>query len=54
MHIVKNLVMCSGEFNGYVGMQIDGLDGVHGWYSVGKRNLEGRMVLVLHGKKNCV
>ena len=34
-----------GDFNGYVGMHVDGCDGAHGWYGVGQRNSEGRMLL---------
>ena len=45
MHSAEDLVMCSGEFNGHVGRHIDGFSGVHRWYCVGQRNLEGRMLL---------
>ena len=34
--------MWLGDFNGHVGRHIDG---VHGGYGVGQRNLEGRMLL---------
>ena len=37
-----DLVMCLGDCNGHVG---GNSDGVHGGYGVGKRNLEGRMIL---------
>ena len=45
MHSADDLVMCLSDINGHVGRHIDGLHGVHGWYGVGQRNLEGRMLL---------
>ena len=45
MHFADVLVMCLGDFNGHAGRHIDGLDGVHGGYGVGQRNLEGRKLL---------
>ena len=45
MHSAGDLVMCLGNISGHVGRHIDGYDGVHGGYGVGKRNLEGRMSL---------
>ena len=47
MHSVDDLAMCMGDINGHVGRHIDGFDGVHGGYGVGKSNLEGRMLLEL-------
>ena len=44
MHSADDLVMCLGDFNGYIGRHIDGYDGVHEGYGVGQRNLEGRML----------
>ena len=44
MHSADVLVMCLGDCNGHVGRHIDG---VRGGYSVGQRNLEGRMLSVL-------
>ena len=41
-HSAGDLVKCLGGFNGHVGRRIDG---VCGGYGVGKRNLEGRMLL---------
>ena len=41
MHSADDLVMCLGDCNGH----IDGFDWVHGGYGVGRRNLEGRMLL---------
>ena len=40
MYGTGDLVMCLGDFNGHVGRHIDG---VHGGYDVGQRNLEGNM-----------
>ena len=45
MHSVGDFVMCLGDINGHVGRHIDGLDGVHGEFGAGQRNLEGRMFL---------
>ena len=44
MHSAGDLVTCLGHINGHVGRHIDG---VHGGYGVGQRNLEGRMLLEL-------
>ena len=48
MHSVDDLVVCLGDTNGHVGRQIDGF---HGGYGVGQRNVEGRMLLVLCGQR---
>ena len=45
MHSAGDLVMCLGSINGHVGRHIGGFDGVHGWYGIGQRNLEERMLL---------
>ena len=45
MHSADDLIMCLGDFNGHVGMHIDGFDGVHRGYGVGQRNFEGRILL---------
>ena len=34
-----------GDFNGHAGRWIDGFEGVHGGYGIGKRNFEGRRLL---------
>jgi hypothetical protein len=38
------LVVC-GDFNGHVGKDVEGFDGVHGGFGFGSRNLEGEMLL---------
>ena len=44
MHSADDLVMCLGDFDGHVGIHIDGFDGMHGGYDVGQKNSEGRML----------
>ena len=39
------VVLGLGDFNGHVGKRIDGFDGVHGGYEIGKKNVEGRRLL---------
>ena len=43
--------MCMGDFNGHVGRHIDGIDGAHGGYCVGQRNLEGKMLPDFSGER---
>ena len=38
------LVVC-GDFNGHVGKDIEGYEGVHGGMGFGSRNVEGEMLL---------
>ena len=40
----ERVVIC-GDFNGHVGKEADGFEGVHGGYSFGVRNAEGEMLL---------
>ena len=47
---VDDSVVCLGYIDGHVGRHIDGSDGVHGEYSVGRRNLGRRILLVLMDK----
>ena len=55
MHSADDLVMCLDDINGHVCRHIDGFNGVHGWFGVGQRNLEGRMLLEFCLKKElCV
>ena len=39
------MVAVCGDFNGHVGEEIEGYEGVHGGKGFGKRNLEGEMLL---------
>ena len=39
MHSAGDLVMCLGDFHGYVGRHIDAFDWVHGGYGLGQSNL---------------
>ena len=44
-----------GDFNGHVGKEIEGFEGVHGGYGIGERNAEGRMLLEFYEEKElCV
>ena len=47
MHSAGELAM--GESNGHVGKHIE-FGWIRGWQDVGKRNLEGRLLLVLSGE----
>ena len=39
------MVLGLADFNGHVGRLIDGFEGVHGGYEIGKTNVEGRRLL---------
>ena len=39
------MVLGLGDFNGHVGKCAEGFEGIHGGYGIGKRNVEGRMLL---------
>ena len=41
----NELVLGLGDFNGHVGKCVEGFEGIHGGYGIGKRNAEGRMFL---------
>ena len=44
-----------GYFNEHVGRRIDGFEGVHDGYRIGKRNVEGKRLLEFCDEKNlCV
>ena len=44
-----------GDFNGHVGGRIDGFEGVHGEYGIGKRKVEGKRLLEFCDEKDlCV
>ena len=49
------MVFGLGDFNGHDGRRIDGFEGVHGGYGIGKRNVEERRLLESSDKKElCV
>ena len=51
----SEMVLGLGDFNGHVGRQIHGFEGVHGGYGIGKRNVEGRRLLEFCDEKElCV
>ena len=41
-----------GGFNGHIGKEVDGFEGVHGGFGIGKRNLEVRLLLELYVEKD--
>ena len=41
----SEVVLGMGDFNGHVRRRIDGFEGVHGGYGIGKGNVEGRRLL---------
>ena len=45
MCILQMIKLCAWVTNGHVGGHIDGFDVVHGGFGVGRRNLEGRILL---------
>ena len=49
------MVLALGDYNGHVGKQVDGYEGVHGGFGIGERNMEGRMLLEFCDEKElCV
>ena len=46
------VLICLGDFNGHIGKEVDGFEGVHGGFRKGKRNVEGRLQLEFCVKKN--
>ena len=49
------VVLGLGDFNRHVGRQIDGFEGVHGGYGIGKRNVEEKRLLEFCDEKElCV
>ena len=51
-HHTSELILGMGDLNGHVDRNIDGFQGLHGGFSIGKRNLEGRMLLALCDAKH--
>ena len=45
MDLTRELIIVMGDFNRHVGRNIDGFQGVHVGFCIGKRNQEGRMLL---------
>ena len=41
----SEIIFSLGDFNGHVGRFVEGFEGVHGGYGIGKRNAEGRRLL---------
>ena len=39
----NEVLICLGDFNGHIGKEVDGFEGFHGGFGIGKRNLEGRL-----------
>ena len=40
----ERLLIC-GDMNGHVRVEVDGFEGVHGGYSFGRQNVDGKMLL---------
>ena len=41
----SKVLICLGDFNGHIGKEVEGFEGVHGGFGIGKRNLDGRLLL---------
>ena len=41
----NEVLICLEDFNGYIGTEVDGFEGVRGGFGIGKRNVEGRLQL---------
>ena len=41
----NEILIYLGDFNGHIGKEVDGFEGVHGGFGIGKKNLEGRLLL---------
>ena len=41
----NEMVLGLGDFNGHVGKCAEGFEGIHGGYGIGKRNVEGSMLI---------
>ena len=41
----NKILICLGDFNGHIGKEVDGFEGVYGSYGIGKRNVESRLLL---------
>ena len=41
----NEVLICLGNFNGHIGKKVDEFEGVHGGFGIGKKNVEGRLLL---------
>ena len=41
----NEVLICLRAFDGHIGKEVDGFEGVHGGFGIGKRNLEGGLLL---------
>ena len=41
----NEVLICLRGFNGHIGKEVDGFEGAHGGFGIGKRNLERRLLL---------
>ena len=41
----NEVLICLGDLNGHIGKEVDGFEGLHGGFGIGKRNLEGKLLL---------
>ena len=41
----NEVLICLGDFNGHIGKEVDGFESFYGGFGIGKRNLEGRLLL---------
>ena len=41
----NEVLICLGDFNGHIGKEVDGFEGVREGFGIGKRNVEGRLLL---------
>ena len=39
------------DFNGHIGKKVDGFEGLHGGFEIGKRNMEERLLLEFYVEK---
>ncbi|XP_033096796.1 uncharacterized protein LOC117101040 [Anneissia japonica] len=50
----KEFLVVAGDFNGHIGKDIDGYEGIHGGFSIGTRNRKGRRLLEFCAESNLV
>ena len=41
----NEVLICLGNINGHIGKEVNGFEGVHGGFGIGKKNVEGRLFL---------